>query len=120
MSSVDSKLPLSPAAFHILLALAEREQHGYAIMQEAIAAGMHMGPGTLYATIKRLLDHGLIEEATNSVRADDDERRRYYRITPPGRRLLGLEAARLAALVDRAAARGLLPTSGSGRRAGAR
>jgi DNA-binding PadR family transcriptional regulator len=105
-------LPLSPAVFHILLALSDGERHGYAIMQEVTRmteGQLRMGPGTLYGTIKRMLAAGLIEEA--GERADqalDDERRRYYRQTPFGRRVAGAEARRIAALVRTARLRGLM------------
>jgi DNA-binding PadR family transcriptional regulator len=113
----DGRTPLSPAAFHILLALADRERHGYAIMQEvsAMTAGsMQLGPGTLYRSIKALLTDGLIEES--SERPDptlDDERRRYYRLTEVGRGVAASEAERLAALVRVARTRNVLPTSAS-------
>lgn len=96
-------LPLTPAVFHILLALADGERHGYAIMQEVMAAtqgAIKMGPGTLYGTIKRMMDARLIEESDE--RPDpklDDERRRYYRLTSFGRRVAQAEAERLAQLV---------------------
>jgi DNA-binding PadR family transcriptional regulator len=103
---------LTPAAFHILLALADGERHGYGIMQEVLAftAGtLRLGPGTLYGTIGRLLAAGLIAES--SERPDpklDDERRRYYRLTPAGRRAATAEAQRLARLVAAAQERRLL------------
>lgn len=111
----ESFLPLTPAVFHVLLALADGERHGYAIMQsvlEATDGRIAMGPGTLYGTIKRLLDPGLIEES--EARPDpelDDDRRRYYRLTPLGRRVLGAESRRYATLVRLARARGLLATN---------
>lgn len=109
----DGQAPLTPAAFHILLALADGERHGYSIMQEvtAITEGrVRLGPGTLYRSIKALLADGLIEES--SERPDpalDDERRRYYRLTRPGRAMAEAEAQRLAALVRVARSRQLLP-----------
>jgi DNA-binding PadR family transcriptional regulator len=97
-------LPLTPAVFHILLALADGEKHGYGIMQEVAAitaGGMRMGPGTLYGTIKRMLDGGLIEESDERPDpALDDERRRYYRLTSFGERVAQAEAGRLAALLS--------------------
>src|SRR4051812_40856898 len=105
-------LPLTPAVFHILLALADAERHGYAIM-EHVAQGtdgqIKMGPGTLYGTLKRLLGGALIEESAD--RPDpkmDDERRRYYRLTDFGRRVMEAEARRYAHLVKLARAGGLL------------
>src|SRR5215472_12554244 len=90
--------PLTPAVLHILLALAEGERHGYAIAQEidtATEGEIHMGPGTLYGSIRRMLSSGLIDESPQRRRPDDDERRRYYRMTPLGRRLLEAELSRL-------------------------
>ena len=96
--------PLNHSEFHILLALADRERHGYGIMQEveARSAGkVRLGPGTLYGAIKRMLAAGLIEEsAKRPVACDDDDRRRcYYRLTSLGRKIASEEAQRLAALV---------------------
>jgi DNA-binding PadR family transcriptional regulator len=94
-------LPLTPAVFHILLALADGEKHGYAIMQEVEAISekrVKMGPGTLYGSIKRMLEAGLIEEA--GEQDEDNERRRYYRLTPFGDRVLSAEGRRLATLVN--------------------
>ncbi len=100
----DDMLPLTPAVFHILLALADGEKHGYSIMQEvtAITKGtVRMGPGTLYGTIKRLLEAGLIEESDERPDpAMDDERRRYYRLTSFGERVAQAETARLTMLVN--------------------
>jgi len=101
-------LPLTPAVFHILLALTEGEKHGYAIMREVAESTnrqINMGPGTLYGTIKRLLEAGLIEESGRRPDAEeDDERRRYYCLTGWGRRVVEAEASRyseLAKLVRR-------------------
>ncbi len=116
MTPSDFDLPLTPAAFHILLALAAGEKHGYAIMQDvtALSAGqVHLGPGSLYGTIKRLLTDGWIAEAGERA-SEGDERRRYYRLTELGQRIVRAEAQRLAHLVDQARARRLLPrTSGA-------
>jgi DNA-binding PadR family transcriptional regulator len=104
--------PLTPAVFQILLALANGERHGYGIMQEVARLTenqVHMGPGTLYGTIKRLLATGMIEES--GERPDpalDDERRRYYRLTNHGRKAAVAEAKRLENLVCQAHARKLL------------
>jgi DNA-binding PadR family transcriptional regulator len=99
-------LPLTPAIAHILLALADRDRHGYAIMQEVerLTSGeTRMGPGTLYGTIKRLLASGLIEEAGERPDRDlDDERRRYYRITALGSQVLAAETTRMSRLLDAA------------------
>jgi DNA-binding PadR family transcriptional regulator len=97
-------LPLTPAVFHILLALADEERHGYGIMQEVAArtnGELRLGPGTLYGSIKRMLAKDLIEESDERPDpALDDERRRYYRLTDFGRRVVTAEAERLAQLVD--------------------
>jgi DNA-binding PadR family transcriptional regulator len=102
-------LPLTPAIAHILLAVADEDRHGYAIMQEVermTAGGMRMGPGTLYGTIKRMIASGLLEETDQRPDpALDDERRRYYRATPLGTAVLEAEAARLAALLGAARAK---------------
>jgi DNA-binding PadR family transcriptional regulator len=105
-------LPLTPAVFHILLALADRERHGYGIMQEIAGrtqGTVHMGPGTLYGSIKRLLADGLIAVAAERPDPDqDDERRRYYRLTDFGRRVMQAEAQRLEQLVQVARAKRVL------------
>ncbi len=109
-------LPLSPAIFHILLALIDQERHGYGIMQETAHSSdgrVKLGPGTLYRSLKRLLDDGLIEESDERpVPELDDERRHYYRLTPFGLRVARAEAQRLAALVQTAQAKRLLPQPG--------
>jgi DNA-binding PadR family transcriptional regulator len=108
----EKHLPLTPAVFHILLALADGERHGYAIMRDVTAstAGqIQMGPGTLYGTIKRMIAAELIEESDERPDpALDDERRRYYRLTGFGRRVAAAEAERLAQLVRLAQARQLV------------
>lgn len=105
-------LPLTPAVFHILLALADAERHGYAIMDhvaQTTDGQIKMGPGTLYGTIKRLLSGGLIEESAERPDPEmDDERRRYYRLTRFGQRVMEAEAQRYAKLVKLARAGGLL------------
>ena len=105
-------LPLSPAVFHILLALLDEEQHGYGIMLavlELTDGQVHLVPGTLYGAIKRLLKQKLIAEAEDRpVQQQSEERRRYYRLTALGRRVLRAEAERMARLVKQAAARQLL------------
>ena len=110
---------LTPAVFHILLALADGESHGYGIMQdvERFTNGeTRLGPGTLYRSIQRMLVDGLIEELAISLHDETDEdRRRYYRLTPKGRSVAKREAERLADLVDAARHRALLtPRSGKG------
>jgi DNA-binding PadR family transcriptional regulator len=111
-TKVDGFLPLTPANFAILLALVGGEKHGYAIMREiddSRPRTVRLGPGTLYRSIKQLLGAGLIEESGDRPDpALDDERRRYYRLTGLGRRVVQAEAMRLARLVSQAEARGLL------------
>lgn len=105
--------PLSPAVFHILLALADRERHGYSIMQAVesdTSGGLKLGPGTLYGCLKRMLAAGLVEESEERPDPDlDDERRRYYRATDMGLRAARAEAVRLAAVVATAQTKQLLP-----------
>ena len=107
-----SLLPLTPAVLHILLALADRERHGYGIMREVegrTGGEMRLGPGTLYGSVKRMLADGLIEESDERPDPEmDDQRRRYYRITDFGRRVAGAEAERLAGLVSTAREKKLL------------
>ena len=113
--SSDDLLPLTPAVFHILLALADGEKHGYAIMQEvaAITGGeIKMGPGTLYGSIKRMLEIGLISESDERPDpALDDERRRYYRLTSFGERVAKAESQRLAVLLRAATTKKLIGDS---------
>ena len=111
-------LPLTPQVFHILVALADRDQHGYSIMQdvaERTGGAMRLSPGTLYGSIKRMLEHGLIIELRDKDRpgaTNDDERRRYYRLTPFGRKVVKAEAARLSEMVEQARVYGLAPKRG--------
>jgi DNA-binding PadR family transcriptional regulator len=103
--------PLTPAVFAILLSLAEGEKHGYLIMKDARnpqGGGIHMGPGTLYGSIERMMRDGLVEESGVS----DDERRRYYRLTSLGHAALAAELSRLDAAVASARSLGLLPHGG--------
>ncbi len=108
---VDSLLPLPRATFHILVALADQDRHGYAIMQDVAArtdGQLKLSPGTLYGSIKRLLEAGLILELDEPrVRTADDERRRYYRLTKFGRQVAQAEADRLGDLLRQARAAGL-------------
>jgi DNA-binding PadR family transcriptional regulator len=102
-SAIDSFLPLSPAVFHMLLALSEGERHGYALKREILRrtdGKLSLGSGALYGNINRMLEQGWIEES--GERPDphlDDERRRYYRVTPLGRRVAAAEAVRMRELV---------------------
>jgi DNA-binding PadR family transcriptional regulator len=104
-------LPLAGPVFQILVALADRERHGYGIMQDIADrtnGKFRLSPGTLYGSIKRMLELELIEESDERPDPSlDDERRRYYRITPFGRRVAGAETERLSKLVSQAVA-GLL------------
>lgn len=108
-------LPLTPAVFNILLALADGEKHGYAIMVEVehnTQGDVKMGPGTLYGSIKRMLSAGLIEESDE--RPDptlDDERRRYYQLSGMGKRVLAAEARRLSRQVSIARLKHVLEVS---------
>ena len=106
-------LPLTPAMFHILLALADKERHGYHIMQEVderTEGTVKLGPGTLYGSIKRMVTDGLVEELEERPDPElDDERRRYYRLTDFGFRVARAEALRLEQMVKSARAKKLLP-----------
>src|SRR5438132_1353617 len=101
--SPESFLPLKPHWFHVLLSLADQDQHGYGIMQEVLNRThdkIRLWPATLYGTLKRLIDADLIEESgKRPLPEEDDARRRYYRLTPFGRRVLAAESARLEDLV---------------------
>ena len=96
-------LPLTAPVFHILLALADEERHGYGIMQDVARqteGALQLGPGTLYGCLKRMLAAGLVEESEERHDPEmDDERRRYYRMTQLGRRAARAEAKRLAGAV---------------------
>jgi DNA-binding PadR family transcriptional regulator len=104
---------LPPATFHILLALAGDDRHGYAIIQDVMVrtdGELKLSAGTLYRSIQRMLEQGLIVETRDRpAPEDDDERRRYYRITPLGMAAAKEEARRLAQLVRMARARGVAP-----------
>src|SRR6266699_420965 len=106
-------LPLPSATLHILLALADEDRHGYAIIQDIAArtdGALKLSAGTLYRSIQRMLEDGLIvEPRERPAPADDDERRRYYRITPFGTAVARAEARRLTQLVKLARACGLAP-----------
>ena len=109
----DSLLPLPPATFHILMALSDEDRHGYAIIQDvAVRTGgeLKLSAGTLYRSIQRMLDQGLIVETQERPAPElDDERRRYYRITPFGTAVARAEARRLTQLVKLARASGFAP-----------
>ena len=104
-------LPLSPPVYHVLLALGKRAMHGYAIMQtfeEMTGGSEQLLPGTLYATLARMVETGLLEEA-DPPGPDADRRRRYYRVTPRGHRVAALEADRLGRLLELARLQGMTP-----------
>jgi len=113
----ETLLPLTPAVFHILLALADGEKHGYAIMREVgerSGGAMRMGPGTLYGSIQRMLKDDLIAEVRDpGVSSHGEERRRYYRLTGFGQRVLQAEAQRMEHLVRVAQNKRVLPGFGS-------
>ena len=113
MTDPQSFLPLHKDTFHILVALADRDRHGYSILQDVAArtyGKIRLSPSTLYGSIKRLLKDGLIVELEERPDPEhDDERRRYYRLTKLGRNVAMAEAARLARLLADAKATGLFP-----------
>ena len=110
-------MPLPPATFHILVALADEDRHGYAILKDVAArtGGAHtLSITTLYRSVERMVEQGLIREVGSRPSKDmDDERRRYYRITPFGRAVAKAEARRLAEMLSLAKARGLAPRDAS-------
>jgi DNA-binding PadR family transcriptional regulator len=112
-ADVEALLPLPLVTFHVLVALAGEELHGYAILQDVAArtgGEVRLGAGTLYRSIHRMLEQGLVvESGSRPDPALDDERRRYYRITPLGAAVARAEAARLSELVALARAKGLAP-----------
>ena len=112
-TDVDDLLPLPPATFHILMALTDEDRHGYAIIQDVMArtdGELRLSAGTLYRSIQRMLEQGLIVEAKTRPTPDlDDERRRYYSITSLGTAAARAEMRRLTQLVRLARARGLTP-----------
>jgi len=109
----DDLLPLPTATFHILMALADEDRHGYAVIQEVAArtgGRLRLSAGTLYRSIQRMLEQGLVLETRDRPAPEhDDERRRYYRLTPFGRRVAEAEMRRLSDLMKIARAVGLHP-----------
>lgn len=103
MTDPEAFLPLAPTQFHVLVSLTAGERHGYAIMKDVETMSerrVRMGPATLYGTLKRLVDNGLVEEVERDQAVPgEDQRRRYYRLTTLGERVCGAEADRLANLV---------------------
>jgi DNA-binding PadR family transcriptional regulator len=111
-SDVQALLPLPPATFQILIAVSPEPVHGYAIIQDVAArtgGAIRMSAGTLYRSIARMVEQGLLAETTRRKSLLDDERRRYYRITPFGRAVARAEMRRLTELVRLARASGLTP-----------
>ena len=112
---VTALLPLPPATFHILMAVADEDRHGYAIIQEIAArtgGALRMSAGTLYRSIQRMIEQGLIVEVHERPAPElDDERRRYYRLTPFGETVARAETKRLQELVRLARASGFVPRS---------
>ena len=118
----EALVPLTPVTLNILLALADEERHGYGIgveVRERTGGRMRLGPGTLYGTLKRMVDSGLVEESESlpeeldaGTRPYDAERRRYYRLTGFGERVLAAELSRLEGVVRTAQEKGLFPPSG--------
>ncbi len=108
----DSFLPLRPVEFEILLVLADGDHHGYAIIQQTEArteGKLRLETGTLYRALRRLSAHGLVQRSSKRPASDlDDERRRYFSITPLGRKVAAAEARRMVSLVDAARARSLI------------
>lgn len=112
-TEADALLPLPPVTFHILVALADEDRHGYAIMQDVTSrtgGALKLGAGTLYRSVQRMLEQGLVVEINSRPAPElDDERRRYYRITPFGRTVAKAEARRLAQMLKLARASGFAP-----------
>jgi DNA-binding PadR family transcriptional regulator len=118
----EALVPLTPVTLNILLALADEERHGYGIgveVRERTGGRMRLGPGTLYGTLKRMVDSGLVEESESlpeeldaGTRPYDAERRRYYRLTGFGERVLAAELSRLEGVVRTAQEKGLFPPYG--------
>jgi DNA-binding PadR family transcriptional regulator len=111
-SNIDALLPLPTATFHILLALAKEDRHGYAVIQDVeqrTGGEIRLSAGTLYRSIQRMLEQGLLRETRDRPAPEfDDERRRYYRITPFGQAVARAEAHRMSELVRMARAQGLV------------
>ena len=110
---IDAFLPLPTAVFHILVALADRDRHGYSIMQDVAGrtdGKVRLSAGTLYSAVRRMLEQGLIDELRDSPDPGNaDERRRYYTLTPLGREVALAEARRVTDLLAQARAAGLIP-----------
>jgi DNA-binding PadR family transcriptional regulator len=114
MDDIRRFLPLTPQQFHILLALTDGDRHGYGIIGDVAGrtdGALRLGTGTLYTALARLDALRLVEESPRRPRTEDDDRRRYYRLTPLGHAVLRAETARLDALVRHARRRGIVPAS---------
>ncbi len=111
-ADIDSLLPLPPATFHILIALVREDRHGYAVIQDVekrTRGELRLSAGTLYRSIHRMLEQGLVRETRDRPAPElDDERRRYYRISPFGEAVARAEARRMSELVSMARAQGLI------------
>ena len=120
IAEAESLLPLPAASFHVLLALAEEDRHGYAVLldvERRTGGEVRLSAATLYRTLERLLEGGLIEELAERPAPElDDERRRYYRITPFGAQVARSETARLQKLVRLARSAGIVPQAAGERR----
>jgi DNA-binding PadR family transcriptional regulator len=116
LEDIDALLPLPPATFHILMSLVAQDRHGYGIIQsvaERTNDSLRLSAGTLYRSLHRMVEQGLVREATRRPpRMLDDERRRYYQITAFGKAVARAEARRLVELVRLARAQGLTPENG--------
>ncbi|HEY2848459.1 MAG TPA: PadR family transcriptional regulator [Gemmatimonadaceae bacterium] len=112
-TDIAALIPLPPATFHILMAVAQEDRHGYGIIQDVVRrtdGELRLSPGTLYRSIQRMLEHGLIIETDDRPAPElDDERRRYYRISAFGTAVARAETRRMAQLVRMARTQGLLP-----------
>ena len=113
LDDIDALIPLPPATFHILVALAKEDRHGYAVIldvEQRTGGELRLSAGTLYRSIQRMLEQGLIRETRDRPAPElDDERRRYYRITPFGTAVAAAEARRMSNLVRMARSQGLVP-----------
>lgn len=109
----EEHLPLTEATFHIMLSLAETPRHGYGITQEVMSRTeglVHLGPGTLYGRLTKMLEQGLIEELQDYAASNnDDERRRYYQLTDFGRQVANMETTRMVAMIKTARTSGIWP-----------
>lgn len=111
-TDIEALLPLPEATLHILLALTDQDRHGYAVIQDIEArtgGALRLSAGTLYRSVARMVEQGLIVEVTRRLTRDEDERRRTYRLTPFGKAVARAELSRLTQLLQLGRARGLTP-----------